>query len=312
MSRFAPTKPTIFELQQSFSLTSEAERAIAKQRNVVSQALLGKLSALIAIAGPCAMTLDRAIIDEEGNKLKHLQHGSALITLHRIPPWKPRTNPQDWHGLESERKTTTAAFQTIVERAVRTANVAIEIGHTSHIERYGHALSFAWIGGRNVHNDELVEAVGLKLPSLPIGIKNGLDGEVTNAIRQVNRLAALRTPNDAPVVLVYRGGSNAKTPREWEDHYLRANEATNGLLIVDSAHGSGMAHDPSGNFLKSSNGQLRCLNHIVKIATQKSVYPRGIMLEASDAPSPTDPVIPFDLALNGIRRLSSAIMSKAE
>jgi hypothetical protein len=65
-----------------------------------------------------------------------------------------------------------------------------------------------------------------------------------------------------------------------------------------------MAHHPEGIYAKSVAGQIACIEHVIAIA-DKGELPAGIMMEASDADSPTDPLIPFSIAIEGLRQLSS-------
>jgi phospho-2-dehydro-3-deoxyheptonate aldolase len=312
MTQFAPTKPTIQELEQRFPLPSSSEPAFIRQRQRINELITGQRQGLLAIIGPCALTDDREIINKEGTTLYMTQsEHDTITTLHRLPPWKPRTRATDWHGLETKSDTTAIAFDIITQRAASAANVAIELGHIPHINRYGHRLSFAWIGGRNIQNSSLIKAVSTSLPSIPIGIKNGLDGNLDVAISKVRQAQRLRAPGDAEVVLIFRGGSNATTPHEWEKQYLKALELTQGALIVDTAHGSEMAHDLNENFQKSAEAQLRCIEHVLSIVKHHGVSPLGIMIEASSAKSPTDPVIPFEAALHEVMSLLTLTQQKA-
>lgn len=77
-------------------------------------------------------------------------------------------------------------------------------------------------------------------------------------------------------------------------------------MIVDVAHGSEMAHDPAGAFGKTVEGQQQALEHVTALAAQ-GYAPIGIMIEASDIPSPTDPVMPLDVACEGLIKLRHTI-----
>jgi hypothetical protein len=79
-----------------------------------------------------------------------------------------------------------------------------------------------------------------------------------------------------------------------------------GRFIVDVAHGGEQAHDPEQRFGKSAEGQLACLSSVNDIAEATTWIPHGVMIEASDIKSPTDPVVPLDEAFDALRRLSSA------
>lgn len=306
MAQLAPAHPSIQTLESMFPLSPGTELMIAEKRHRVSDILRGNVAGFLGTAGPCTMTGDKVTIFHEGDRLQQLEDKTqGLLTLHRLPPWKPRSNPKSSHGHETDPKTTVEAYQIIAERADATANLAIEIGHLSHIARYANRISFGWIGGRNVEDTELITALALAQPDLPMGIKNGLDGDITLALQQVELVNSLRGDTAAPAVLIYRGGANATTPDAWEKAYLDAHHRTNSMLIVDSAHGGEMAHDPSKGFNKTILGQVACLNHIIRIGAEQDKLPIGVIIEASQAISPVDPVMDFEQALDKIVALNA-------
>jgi hypothetical protein len=172
------------------------------------------------------------------------------------------------------------------------------------MDRYKPMLSCAWIGSRNIGNNELVSMVARLDPKLPLGVKNTMDGATDHALAQIERVNSLRESAEAPApaVLIFRGGHELDTPGKWEKAYLRALEITDGQLIVDTAHGSEMAHDPDKKFRKSVAGQVAAMEAVIRLAEQGHP-PAGIMLEASDIDSPTDPVMPLETAIEGVKRL---------
>lgn len=304
MAQFAPEIPTVDYLEIKYALTPAATALIEEKRKRISTIMKGIVPGFIAIAGPCALTKDRKALNREGNKLEELSRiYPGLVTLHRMPPWKPRTNPDDWHGYESAPETTEDAYALVTSRANKTANVAIEIGHKMHIRRYVRRLSLGWVGGRNVENSELIEQIATSDPSLPLPIKNGLNGEVDVALKQVDLVNSVRNSTDAPGILIYRGGSNAQNPRDWETMYRNVLERTDGKVLIDAAHGGEMAHDPGGHFKKSVPGQLACMATIIRVGQQYGELPRGVLIEASYAYSPVDPVMPFKAATDSIVQL---------
>ncbi len=112
--------------------------------------------------------------------------------------------------------------------------------------------------------------------------------------------------NGASISLIFRGGKLFDTPDKWEEAYVDALDATNGRLIVDTAHGGEMAHDTEGKFNKSVLGQIACLDHVIELA-KAGIVPTGILCEASDAPSQVDPVIPFETAVQKTVELHQAM-----
>lgn len=303
MPRHAPDIPNLSQLAAMYPLQESTVQAITAARDKVAAILTGRQPGIIAIVGPCAMTVDRTTLNAEGNQLQQLawEH-DGLVVLHRMPPWKPRTNPGDWHGLETELETVVSAYRTIAQRASMAANVAIELGYAAHLERYGSRLTFGWTGSRHVMHDDLMQAVIGGDPTLPIGVKNAMDGTIDSAIDAIERINAAQ-PERAPAILIYRGGANAQDAEAWQRQYRQALERTSGRLIVDTAHGGEMAFDPYRAYGKSVRGQIACMEAVLRIADVSGEAPLGIMMEASDAVSPTDPVMPFTVALDGVNHL---------
>lgn len=311
MARKAPESPSTQDLHAAYPLIPTTELDISLARSRVSSMLTGEEPGLVAIIGPCAMTGDRGTIDREGEVLSLLMNARpGLAALHRIPPWKPRTNPADWHGQETTDPA--SAYRTLSSRALQGAGVSIEIGMSEHVERYGQLVSLGWIGGRNIGNTALMEQLAVSHPDMPMAIKNGLDGELETALTRVAHINQLRGSDQAPAVLLYRGGDAARDPGSWERLYREALTRTGGRMIIDVAHGSEMAHDPAGTFKKSSEGQIAALEHVLAIAERHGELPVGIMAEASDAASPTDPHMPFEAAVSAIERLHSLTKQDAD
>lgn len=324
----APETPTTVDLLRLYGsqFSEAAQDRVAAERNHVSDILRGENQTFLGIVGPCAMT-DTVELDIEGDTLLSLtqdlednlmqdleldlesdtlqdslqNYEDELYYLHRMPPWKPRTNPEDWHGLETTDPA--VAYQITVRRALRAVNVSMEFGQPYHPERYGRYATFGWIGSRNVEKTDFIRHVAAhpETATMPLGVMNGLTGDVTSAIEQVNMVNRLRGSDAAPAVLIYRGGEAANSPEAWERLYLRAREQSNGLMIVDMAHGAEMAHHPDGQFKKSVEGQIRAQAHYLELEAQ-GLGALGLMHEASSAKSQVDPPIPLDIAVNGIQR----------
>lgn len=299
----APASPTTQELRLQHGISPETELAVIQASGKISAALENHDEELVAIIGGCSMTGHQERIEDEGRRISEFGESfKNLHLLHRIPPWKPRTNPESWHGEETTNPE--GAYRTLASLAISQNNATIEVGSRAHIDRYGPMLTFGWIGSRNDRNTELIKTVAIRDPKLPLGVKNGPDGSIDTALEQVAMVEEVRSYSDrpAPAVLIYRGGEKVRTPEQWEDAYLRALDATGGKLIVDTAHGSEMAHDPDKKFQKSVPGQIAAMEAVIRLAEDGRV-PAGIMIEASDIESPVDPTIPLEIALAGAKRL---------
>ena len=312
------------QLQEIAPISLETELAVLTKAGQISEALKSPYEKTVALIGPCAMTQHPVELVLEGQKIAALQDEN-LITVQRMPVWKPRTNPdKDWKGLETslvkihadgkgyalpgtEVEGLATAYSILVEAAAQHGGAAIEVANTQHIDRYEPLLSFAWSGSRSIGNREQILALATRDPKVPLGIKNGMSGDISEALAVVEAVERERAPaieeeKPAPAVLIFRGGEDLDIPEKWENAYKEALNRTGGKLIVDVAHGSEMAHDPNGNFKKSVEGQIRAMEAVIRLASEGYVS-AGIMIEASDLESPTDPVMPLQTALDGVKRL---------
>lgn len=312
MPRQAPELPTTDALHQQYPLSEQAAAQIQSNRAHISAVITGDRPGFIGIIGPCAMTPHSEIIAKEGAQLYlTAQQHNGLYIAHRIPPWKPRTKAADWHGMETEPETVEQAFQITSTQANQCCNVAAEIGNQGHIARYAGYLVFGWNGSRNAGEHNLVDTLAAAEPTLPIGIKNAMDGTIDVALQHIARVADVRGGTGAPAVLIYRGGIKAQTPKSWEHYYRDALERTEGRIIVDVAHGGEMTFHPESTYEKSPVGQIACMERVIELAVKCGELPVGMMVEASAAPTPTDPVIDPEIALAGVLRLHELRMHAA-
>lgn len=298
MTMIAPELPTTEQLHTALPLEEAAVAHITEARLTTGSKMLQKIPGYIAVVGACGPTI-RSLhtIRHEGRKIRRIDQATDGLTVEqRLAVWKPRSNPEDWHGIETTHPV--EAYELITESANEGVKVAMEVASLAHIARYGNALSLMWSGSRNLGNLALLEEVSLAAPTIPLAVKNGLDGDVDQTLKIVDHLNELRSGVEeaAPVVLMYRGGTNAQNPAAWEYQYRRALSLTNGNMFADTAHGTEMAHDLRQQFGKSSDGQLAGLDHIVRLA-EIGESPAGMIAEASDAPTDTDPHSPFGIIM---------------
>lgn len=288
-----------------------SRRTIARQE--VGDILADRREGLVAIIGQCAATADNLhITNREGAALQSLEASTrnlgqtALTVIHRMPPWKPRSNPEDWHGLETTDLD--MALELLHGQARLGDKVAMELAKPEHVDRYADALTLGWTGSRNSEEQGLLIDIALRSGNLPIAIKNGMDGDPRSAQELAQKINQRRADMgiDAPAVVIYRGGTLAQTPAAWERQYLEAMEMTEGQLILDVAHGTEMAHDPMGKFQKSAKAEEIALEHATELIAD-GIVPKGIMLEASDATTTTDPHMPFRVAVDGVKRIHQLI-----
>lgn len=298
----APLRPTTTKLMQDYPTGEQTFQNIIEKRLRVSALLRRPDSGLLLIAGPCSINLgDEATLQAENDNLTALSdEGREVEILQRRNPWKPRTRDEDWHGLETSDPD--GAYRRVRDGAVQAANMAAELKNKRHVERYGELLTFGWVGARN---DDPIDRIAVVTTdsALPIGIKNNnVTGDPESAIENITRLQELRSADDAPIVLVYRGGDMIQTPDAWEERVRQAYTLTDGRMILDVAHGGEQAHDPEHKFKKSEEGQLACLKHAIELA-EDGILPAGYLIEASDMASETDPNLPMHVAMGALRQL---------
>lgn len=295
--KLAPETPSIETLEALHPLSNIGKEKVHQKRIETTDALRFGES-LLVIIGPCAMTEDREELLEENKRVAAFGDDHNATVLHRIPPHKPRTNLDDWHGLETSNPE--LAHLIIRDIAEQSGNLAIELRHQSHIRRYLTNIAFGWRGSRNDGDNELFEALKASDPFVPLALKNGMSGSIDTALHESLQLGKGR---DAPVVPLFRGGSTLDTKEKWVKAYGLALKQTAGNVIVDLAHGGEQAHDPRQQFAKSALGQLACLKSVIAVTQETGVLPRGIMIEASNITSPTDPVVPLEEALAAVKEL---------
>lgn len=279
---------------------------IAIKREQIVNALEAPTESTLAFLGPCAATFNPEMTTVENfliQKFEEEHRSVGLIALHRLPFWKPRTNPEDWHGIESTHPDETLEFMSFLGNFG--VNVASETGLSRHIGALSALQVFSWIGSRNFGNIELVEQLMRREIDIPIGIKNGMSGNVRELLdftKFVNDRNIRKAP---PTVPIFRGGRELDTPEKWAEAVKEISTKTRGRCIIDLAHGSEMAHDRNGKFGKSEQGQIDSALHLVELITAGNVV-AGFMIEMSDIQSPTDPVLRFDTGINCARLLIQA------
>lgn len=268
-----------------------------EKRDAINQILTGQSQSLLLVQGPCAPDIQGiGQLMDEAHDLHRVSRSfiAGVVAVNRLPVWKPRSNPASWHGLDTSHPI--AADELIGSIDEQFGMAAIEIGLPEHIGKYASRLAFGWTGARNIENQGLMQQLAIAEPTLPIGIKNGLDGNIDQALKAIEKLRTERDSDGGAVTLIFRGGETLRTPETWEQAYLDALEATNGNMIVDLAHGGEMAHSPVQDFTKSVIGQIACFDHVIELAANGHI-PVGTMAEASNTISKVDPVMPFETTI---------------
>lgn len=287
-------------------------RDIEWQRQQISRTLTGEAQGLVVGLGQCSTNIrDVAITrDEAHGNTRFMASKRGVLMAQRLNHWKPRTPRADgtkpWEGMETTHEQ--EAMQLTEETTSSGSPVCMELALPHHT-RYVPHLAFGWIGARN-RNDRFTMNLATEESGLPLFAKNDLDGDMTWARRFVDTARHIRShmSRGAVVAPLHRGGSQLHTPELWEQSVLRELELTDGQMMLDLAHGAEQAHGPNGNFdVKTIEGQERALEHYIEIGERTGMWARGLLIEASDAPSDTDPNMPRQIALDGITHILSAM-----
>lgn len=297
-------QPTTAELHAQYGVSQSTQLFVAEQRLLLVEGIARHDEVFISVDGPCPLTINPEQTEVEAQaKEDNARDLAGYIALDRQCFYKPRSSADAWHGVDETDRAD--AYQIITRMATARGNIVAEIGSLEQFGRYGHALTAIWIGGRNVDNDDLIRTLAVADQSVPIFVKNGLDGDIEPALQQIEEIEELRGNEGAPAVLIYRGGDNAQTPEASQEHYKRAHAATGGRLFYDTAHGIEMAYHPEGPFEKSVAGQILASQALIHLSEQ-GYPPLGKFSEASDIPAIMDPHMPLDLALSDSRMIHAA------
>jgi hypothetical protein len=326
---YAPEHPTTAYLESVYEFSREDDLRVQEHRSAVNSAILHPDNDLY-IAGPCALTSDWEDIRSENIQWDEFVAVNGIKSfLKRYNPWKPRSDPNAWHGLETESLTgrtpsesAEEAYALINEGARTSANIAMEMAFPYHLLRYGKLTTFAWVGSRN--EKDIDESTGIDFidmlakydPTLPVGIKNSMDGNLELAIGRVKKINRIRSHLGisafAPAVLIYRGGENVRTASEWynEAERIIGLEDVQGRVILDHAHMGEMACDPDG-FEKTEEGQSICWDRAIELRRSGKRFV-GSQTESSNLKSPVDPPLPIEVTMSKIRDMERAKINERE
>lgn len=291
------------QLDELHPLNESSGRTIEETRDAIINILRGADTRMIAIVGPCSMDDSKL---EDGTpsvirfaeKLEEISETpivkSNLLTIMRVPPAKPRTD-LGWAGLD---ETDPIEAHWLMKEIVDTGMpVAMEVMDRDQLARYGGMLSLGWIGARN-NKDTLLRRTLSAFPELPLLCKNDDHGDIDAAVAALETIATKQTNvrvtlrdgstgvlresvGNSNTGLLWRGGSDMPNPTGFSVglHETARKRMPYG---VDCSHGSAQAFDPSGQFKKTVEGQLRSFDSLIEHMEreQLALQPAAVMVEA--------------------------------
>ena len=284
-------------LHEEIPISEPASNVVSDARSAVSRVVAGIDSRLVVIAGPCSIHDTKAALDY-ATRLKALadRYAGHLIVLMRSYFEKPRTSV-GWKGLINDpdldesyhiNKGLRLARQLLLDvndLGLPTASEFLDVQIPQHI---ADLTSWVAIGARTTESQVHRElASGL---SMPVGFKNGTDGNTQTA---VDAVLAARSPHWFPSVtkqgvsaifhttgndschVILRGGS--RTGPNFEPTHVAdvcdrlSSKKLHSTVMVDCSH---------GNSLKDHRRQVVAADSVCDQVAGGSWQIFGVMLES--------------------------------
>jgi 3-deoxy-7-phosphoheptulonate synthase len=331
--------PTPYELLQALPKTAAQAEFITRARQEIHNLIFGDDHRLLLIVGPCSIH-DLAAGQEYGERLAELSREVAdrVLIVMRVYFEKPRTTV-GWKGLimdprldgshdiaEGLRLARTF-LRTVLDLRLTTATEMLDPITPQYI---ADLVCWSAIGARTTESQTHRQmASGL---SMPLGFKNGTDGNLQTAINAIRAAAqpqtflgisiegkasAIVTRGNTDCHIVLRGGSDG--PNYSPDHIAAAERLLEKArlpkaILVDCSH---------GNSAKQPERQPEVLRAITHQVATGNTSIMGAMIEsnlfAGNQPFPqpreqllhgvsiTDPCIDWPVTAAAIREVHAAI-----
>jgi 3-deoxy-7-phosphoheptulonate synthase len=283
-------------LKQKLAISRPASDTVLSGRKAIERILSRKDKRLLVIAGPCSIHDEEAAY-EYADKLKKIRQevNEALFVIMRVYFEKPRTSV-GWKGLINDpHMDGTCDIMEGLKKARRILLQINEIGvpaateflETITPQYVADLVSWACIGARTTESQTHREmASGL---SMPVGFKNGTDGNLSSAINAVlaaktaqsflgidqnGRTCIVQTGGNPWMHIVLRGGRRPNyDPISIEEARLNLIEKKlPEAIMVDCSH---------GNSMKKFQGQAIVWRNVIDqyIAGNDAIF--GLMLESN-------------------------------
>ena len=297
--RIGSARPLItpWVLADELPLGVTAAATIASSRRTIEQILAGNDRRVVAIVGPCSVHDPAALLDFAA-RFKHActPLEDAVFPVLRVYFEKPRTvvgwkgliNDPDLDGSFHINKGLHLARKVLLDVAELGLPAASEFLDTTFGQYYAELVSFGAIGARTVESQIHRElASGL---SMPVGFKNGTNGQVDVAIDAIRSAAhshwfpsltkegtpaMLQSRGNAHGYLILRGGKQTG-PNYGAEAINEAAVALNRAeltpsIIVDCSH---------GNSEKDHRRQAQVMSSLCEQIQGGEQAIKGVMLES--------------------------------
>ena len=283
------------ELKNQFPLSADDENEIATARNIIANILQGRDHRLLVVCGPCSIHDPDAALDY-ARRLKTLAAdlSDQLYIVMRVYFEKPRTTV-GWKGLindpymdgsfdvEAGLHIARRLLLDLVGMGLPLATEALDPNSPQYL---GDLLSWSAIGARTTESQTHREmASGL---SMPVGFKNGTDGNTRIAIDAIRAARAghmFLSPDKHGQMTIYQTSGNpyghiimrgGKTPNYHARDIAAACDSLREFdlpehLVIDFSH---------GNCQKMHRRQLEVVDNVCQQIRAGSAAITGVMAES--------------------------------
>ena len=285
--------PSPAELQAESPLSEKQAAKVEQDRQEIADIFAGEDDRLVVVVGPCSIHDPVAALDY-ANRLSPLAHAleEDLKVVMRVYFEKPRTTV-GWKGLINDPHLD-QSFD--IPSGLRTARkvltdivnldlpAACEFLEPNSPQYYADAVAWGAIGARTTESQVHRQlASGM---SMPIGFKNGTDGNVDVAIHAASSAASphfffgtsddgqpsvVETAGNQHCHIILRGGSQGPNWDAESVAQATAKLGDNARLMIDASH---------ANSGKDHLRQVEVTRGIVKQIANGNEHIAGIMMES--------------------------------
>lgn len=284
------------ELRQLISVSEQGKENILSSRKTVEDIFLGNDERLIVIVGPCSIH-DIKAAKEYALKLQSLQKEveKSIYIIMRVYFEKPRTTV-GWKGLISDpdmdnsldvEKGLRQGRELLVWLAEEGIPTGTEALNPITPQYLADLISWCAIGARTTESQTHREmSSGL---SMPVGFKNGTDGNLTMAINAIKacsskqsflgindqgQISTFKAKGNKSSHIILRGGAQPNYDKDAVancEKLLKENGLSERIMIDCSHDNSHQDYRNQGKVVEDINSQL--------LSGNKSIF--GLMLESN-------------------------------
>ena len=284
------------DLKKIISVSEQGKENILSSRKTVEDIFLGNDGRLIVIVGPCSIH-DIKAAKEYALKLKSLQREvkNSIYIIMRVYFEKPRTTV-GWKGLISDpdmdnsldvEKGLRQGRELLVWLAEEGIPTGTEALNPITPQYLADLISWCAIGARTTESQTHREmSSGL---SMPVGFKNGTDGNLTMAINAIKacsskqsflgindkgQISTFKAKGNKSSHIILRGGAQPNYNKDAVancEKLLKENGLSERIMIDCSHDNSNQDYRNQGKVVEDINSQL--------LSGNKSIF--GVMLESN-------------------------------